>query len=40
MINEQPFAVSFDMDGVVADNISYHFDAWRQFVWQIWLSSE
>ncbi len=31
MINEQPFAVSFDMDGVVADNISYHFDAWRQF---------
>jgi len=26
-----PFAVIFDMDGVVVDNISYHFDAWRQF---------
>jgi beta-phosphoglucomutase family hydrolase len=25
------FAVIFDMDGVVVDNISYHFDAWRQF---------
>jgi len=26
-----PFAVIFDMDGVVVDNITYHFDAWRQF---------
>ncbi|CAA9223063.1 MAG: hypothetical protein AVDCRST_MAG56-549 [uncultured Cytophagales bacterium] len=26
-----PFAVIFDMDGVVVDNIPYHFDAWRQF---------
>ncbi len=25
------FAVIFDMDGVVVDNITYHFDAWRQF---------
>jgi beta-phosphoglucomutase family hydrolase len=31
MTNKQPLAVLFDMDGVVVDNISYHFDAWRQF---------
>jgi beta-phosphoglucomutase family hydrolase len=31
MINEQRVPVLFDMDGVVVDNISYHFDAWRQF---------
>jgi beta-phosphoglucomutase family hydrolase len=31
MIKDQSFALLFDMDGVVVDNISYHFDAWRQF---------
>lgn len=33
-----PFAVIFDMDGVVADNITYHFDAWRQFADRYGLS--
>lgn len=26
-----PLAVIFDMDGVIVDNITYHFDSWKQF---------
>jgi beta-phosphoglucomutase family hydrolase len=31
MTTEAPFAVLFDMDGVLVDNMSFHVDAWRAF---------
>ncbi|NEQ26419.1 MAG: HAD family phosphatase, partial [Microcoleus sp. SIO2G3] len=31
MTTEPPFAVLFDMDGVLVDNMSFHVDAWRAF---------
>ncbi len=30
-MQEKPLAVIFDMDGVIVDNITYHFDSWQQF---------
>lgn len=31
MTHPEPFAVLFDMDGVLVDNLSFHVDAWRAF---------
>jgi beta-phosphoglucomutase family hydrolase len=30
-MNPKKIAVIFDMDGVLVDNLLYHFDAWKQF---------